>query len=335
MIEKRKIEIPEYIDNRRPVSVKSMGNIKQITISDRQNTGATIKPISGKEYMIVSTGEIKEIAHHAHDRTENVRNLEKTMRNLRDLINTNVTPHNIKRVRFLTLTYRDNMQDAQKLYTDYRDFNKRLKRYIQKKYGLFYEYIVCVEAQGRGAFHLHVIAIFSKPPPFIENTVLADIWGHGFVSIKALDSNVDNIGAYLTAYLADLDIESGVPLSHDLLQGEIREVQTEQAENKHVIKGARLKLLPVGLNIYRCSRGIKKPLVEKMSYGDALEEISNTGYKKVHESAVKIRDSERDFSSTYISQIYKQHINTEFWCNGSDNKTESSKKKKSEKKNIT
>ena len=75
--------------------------------------------------------------------------------------------------------------------------------------------------------------------------------------------------------------------------------------------------------------------MEKMSYGDALEEISNAGYKKVHESAVKIRDSERDFSSTYISQIYKQHINTEFWCNGSDNKTESSKKKKSEKKNIT
>ena len=106
---------------------------------------------------------------------------------------------------------------------------------------------------------------------------MADIWRHGFVSIKALDSNIDNIGAYLTAYLSDLDIESGVPLSHDLLQGEIREVQTEQAENKHVIKGARLKLLPVGLNIYRCSRGIKKPLVEKMSYGDALEEISSTG----------------------------------------------------------
>lgn len=88
MIEKQKIEVPEYIDNRRPVSVKSMGNIKQITISDRQNIGATIKPISGKEYMIVATGEIKEITHHAHDRTENVRNLEKTMRNLRDLINT-------------------------------------------------------------------------------------------------------------------------------------------------------------------------------------------------------------------------------------------------------
>ena len=318
MIEKKKIEIPEYIDALRPVSVKSMGNIKQITISDRQNTGATVKPISGEEYMIVSTGEIKAITHHAHDRTENVRNLEKTMRNLRDLINTNVTPYNIKQVRFLTLTYQENMQDAKKLYVDFRDFNKRFKRYIQKEYCLSYEYIVCVEAQGRGAFHLHMITIFSQPPPFIENAVLANIWRYGFVSIKALDSKIDNIGAYLTAYLSDLDIESGVPLTHDLLQGEIREVRAEQGENKHVIKGARLKLLPVGLNIYRCSRGINKPHVEKTSYADALEKITNEKYQKVYESAVRIRDIERGFSITYISHIYKQHINPDFRCNGAD-----------------
>ena len=185
--------MPSYIDERRPVTVKSMGNIKQINISDRQNIGATIKPISGKEYMIVSTGEIKEIVHHARDRTGNLRNLEKTMRNLRDIINTNVTPDNNRQVRFVTLTYRENMQDAQKLYTDFRDFNKRFKRYTQKLYDLTYEYIVCVEAQGRGAFHLHVIMIFSQAPPFIDSTILADIWRQGFVSIKSLDSNIDNI----------------------------------------------------------------------------------------------------------------------------------------------
>lgn len=50
--------------------------------------------------------------------------------------------------------------------------------------------------------------------------------------------------------------------------------------------------------------------------------MSNTGYKKVYESAVKIKDTERDFSSTYISQIYKQHINPEFRCNGSDKNIE-------------
>lgn len=320
MIKRNKIEMPKHIDSERPVCLKSMGNIKQITISDRQNTGATIKPISKKEYMIVSTGEIKKIIHHAHDRTENLRNLEKTMRNLRDLINTNVTPQNIKRIRFITLTYRENMHDTKLLYTDFRDFSKRLRRYIKNRYDMSYEYIVCVEAQGRGAFHLHMIAIFPKIPPFIENETLAKIWGHGFVSIKALDSNIDNIGAYLTAYLSDLDIESGIPLTHDLLQGELRTVQTGQGDSKHIIKGSRLKLLPPGLNIYRCSRGIKKPTIEKISYGDAIETLSKANYQKVHESAVKIVDPERDFSSTYISQIYKQHINPT-WCNGSTKNT--------------
>ena len=318
MIEKHKIEIPSYIDDRRPVSVKSMGNIKQITISDRQNTGSTIKPLSKEQYLIVSTGEVKEVAHHAQDRTENIRNLQKTMRNLRDLINTNISPYNIRQVRFITLTYQENMQDAKRLYTDFRDFNKRFKRYIQKQFYLTYEYIICVEAQGRGAFHLHMIAIFSNAPPFIENAILADIWRYGFVNIRALNNNIDNIGAYLTAYLTDLDIESGSPLTGDLLQGKIREVQTEQGENKHIIKGGRLKLLPVGLNIYRCSRGIKKPLVEQMSYTDALTVMADSGFKKTYESAIKIRDLERDFSSTYINQIYKKHINKEFWCKGSE-----------------
>lgn len=314
MIKKQKVNIP-IIDGRHPVSVKSMGNIKQINICDRLNKGATIKPISKDEYMIVSTGEVKQVTHHARDRTDNLRNLEKTMRNLRDLINTNVTPCNINRVRFVTLTYRENMQDSKRLYTDFSNFNKRFKRYILNQYKeIAYEYIVCVEAQGRGAFHLHMIAIFSKPPSFIQSQVLADIWQQGFVSIQALNGNIDNIGAYLTAYLSDVDIKSGIALTADLLKGEIREVQSEAGESKHVIKGGRLKLLPVGINIYRCSRGILKPLLENMSYQEAILNMTDEGYTKVYESAIKVQDTERDFSSTYICQTYKKHINKKFWC---------------------
>ena len=317
MIEKEKIEVPSYIDSKRPVSVKTMGNITEISISDRINMEATILPISKEQYMVVATGEIKNINHHAQDRTENKRNLEKTMKNLRDLINTNVTLENIKDVRFITLTYKENMRDTEKLYTDFKNFHKRFKRYVQKNYDIGYEYIVCIEAQGRGAFHLHMIAIFSNPPPFIENVTLAELWGHGFVNIRALNGEIDNLGAYLTAYLTDVDIESGIPLTTDMLKEEMREVVTETGETKHVIKGARLKLLPVGINIYRYSRGIKKPRIEKKSYEEATKEMAYKGYTKVHESAVKIRDMERNFSTTYICQIYKEHINHNFRCNDS------------------
>ena len=312
MVKKEKTEIPQYIDARRPVSVKAMGNIKEVMISDRINSKATIRPISKEKYVVVSTGEVRNVTHHAEDRTENTRNLEKTMRRLRDIINTNVTPQNITQVRFITLTYHENMWYVQKLYTDFRDFNKHFRRYVKKEFNMTYEYIVCVEAQGRGALHLHMIAIFSKVPPYIENAKLADIWGHGFVSIKALDGKIDNIGAYLTSYLTDLDIESDAPLTPDLLHGEPKEVRTESGECKRVIKGGRLKLLPAGINIYRCSRGIRKPLKQKLSYEEALAETAAAGYKKVYESAVKIQDPERGFSSTYVRQIYKKHINPDY-----------------------
>lgn len=279
-----------------------MGNIKEIGISDRHNSEATLKPISKYEYLLYSTGEVKKFEHHALDRTENLRNLQKTMHCLSDLINANVYPENSDCCRFITFTYRENMTDPEQLYIDFRNFNKRFKRYMQKQ-GHHYEYIITVEAQERGAFHLHGIFIFTRKAPFIENTVLSEVWGFGFVSIKALDKNIDNIGKYLTSYLADLPIENDV--ATELVGGEIKEIS-----DKRIIKGARLKLLPVGIRIYRYSRGIKKPKVKSISYGEALKELSDSGFSKVNEYAIEIKDIERDFTSKYIKQTFKRNINT-------------------------
>lgn len=300
---KRKIDVPKHIDSQRLVSLKSMGNIKEIAISDSRNSGATIKPISKDKYILYSTGEVKRFEHHALDRTENIRNLQKTMHCLSDLINANVYPENVECCRFITFTYSENMQDSEQLYIDFRNFNKRFKRYMEKL-GHHYEYIITIEAQERGAFHLHGIFIFSKKAPFIENKMLADMWGLGFVSIKAIDKNVDNIGKYLTSYLTDLPVDD-TDITPDLMGGDIKEIS-----NKRIIKGARLKLLPVGIRIYRYSRGIKKPKIKSISYGEALKELSDSGFSKVNEYAIEIEDIDRDFTSKYITQTFKKNINT-------------------------
>ena len=301
---KRKIDVPKHIDSQRLVSLKSMGNIQEIAISDSHNSEATLKPISKDKYILYSTGEVKRFEHHALDRTENIRNLQKTMHCLSDLINANVYPENVECCRFITFTYSENMQDSEQLYIDFRNFNKRFKRYMEKL-GHHYEYIITIEAQERGAFHLHGIFIFSKKAPFIENKMLADIWGLGFVSIKALDKNIDNIGKYLTSYLTDLPIDNFSNITPDLMGGGIKEIS-----NKRIIKGARLKLLPVGIRIYRYSRGIKKPKIKSISYGEALKELSDSGFSKVNEYAIEIKDIERDFTSKYITQTFKKNINT-------------------------
>ena len=308
MIIKRKIDIPDYIDSRKPVTLKSMGNIQEIIITDSSNRNATVIPLSKDDYVVVSTGELKGIEHHACDRTENLRNLEKSMRALPDLINANISPENTYRCRFITLTYKENMQNPEKLYNDFRNFNKRFKRFMEKQ-NYYYEYIVTVEAQERGAFHLHCIYIFDKKAPFIDSDTLAQLWRHGFVSIKAIDKNIDNIGKYLTAYLADLPIDSNTDISTDVIGGSIKEINNGD-NTKRIIKGARLKLLPVGIRLFRYSRGIKKPIVYETTYDEAVKTLAENGFSKVAEYAVEVSDTDRDFKNRYIKQTYKKHINT-------------------------
>lgn len=308
-ITKRKINVPENIDLHSIATLKSMGNIKEVSLSNRTSSSATIVPLSKEEFVVVSTGEVKQVKHHALDRTENLRNLEKTMHNLSDLINANLSNANADCCRFITFTYKENMQNSEQLYTDFKNFNKRFKRFM-KKQSFHYEYIITVEAQERGAFHLHAIFIFDRKAPFIDNTVLAEMWGLGFVSVKAIDKNIDNIGKYLTAYLTNLPINDET-ITTDLVGGDIKEVITD-GENKKIIKGARLKLLPVGIRIYRYSKGIKKPTVCKLPYGEAINQLKEQGFTKVNEYAVEISDVERDFKGKYVKQTFKKHINQEY-----------------------
>ena len=125
---------------------------------------------------------------------------------MRRIINANCLNNDV--VRWVTLTYKENMQDYKRLYDDFKKFNMRLRYYFKNTYDdLSYEYIAVPEPQGRGAWHMHVIMIFNKKPPFIDNnTVIYKTWGYGFTSFQAVD-NCDNFGAYLSAYLSDLPVD--------------------------------------------------------------------------------------------------------------------------------
>lgn len=83
---------------------------------------------------------------------------------------------------------------------DFRHFNTRCREIFGH-----YEYITAAEPQGRGAWHLHCVFIFAGKAPYMENAVVRDCWKQGFVTVKRLD-DVDNVGAYLTAYLGDMEL---------------------------------------------------------------------------------------------------------------------------------
>lgn len=285
-----------------PLKVKTMGNIIEVQYMSHRNNKQTVQMLKGGEqYVVCSTGEIIDIKKK-ETRQENRKGLLKTFALCRDLINTNVT--DVSKVRWITLTYKENMTDTKKLYKDFEKFNKRFQYFCKKNNYGKPEYIVMMEPQGRGAWHAHLLYIWEdRKAPFIENKVLAALWGHGFVKIKKLD-NVDNVGAYLTAYLGDMEysetIEADIWANNEIKKIEVEE--NGKKVSKMILKGARLKLYPANFNMIRYSRGIKKPVVEFVEHSEIKEKIS--GATLTFEKTLRLKDISTNFECIINTKYY-------------------------------
>lgn len=297
------MKIERVNENVRPtkddyVTLKTTGNVKELKWCQKRSRGGTIRKISKEEYVDTKTGEIRQFKHH-ESRASDMVQVAKTLTELRDIINTNVD--DVSHCRWVTLTYAENMTDDKKLMIDFQHFNERMR----KKAG-HYEYIVCAEPQGRGAWHLHLIMIFENKAPFIDNSVMAACWKRGFVTVKRLDG-VDNVGVYLTAYLGDIELNEAIKANVDISGYEVKEVETEndngRMQKKRILKGARLKMYPPGFHIYRFSRGIKKPLIERMTEQEAQKKVSADTL--TFESTVLIEDENTGFENTINKRYYK------------------------------
>ena len=288
-----------------------MGNITDLTVSARVNHDPICRKISKDLYYLTTTGEVREY-EHIQNRAQSGDGLRKSIRHIRELINTNVT--DCAHVRWVTLTYRENMTDSKRLYRDYEKFWKRFLYYCEKSGWERPEYISVIEPQGRGAWHVHAFFLWASEAPFIPNAMLAELWRHGFVSIKQ-PKNCDNLGAYFSGYLADMPEEELMMLG-DREQTEARAMaaaggNTEAVEkldadgkSKKVLKGARMALYPPGINIYRHSRGIKKPTVIDTTYGRAKEALS--GSRKTYSRGFEILDE----NGNVVNRIWKASFNS-------------------------
>ena len=129
------------------------------------------------------------------------------------------------------------MTDPKVLYKDFDKFMKKLK-YKYKSV----DYINVVEPQGRGAWHCHILLRFNDYKKiYIPNKEISKMWGHGFVSVKAIKKDIDNLGAYLSAYLGDVEINDDNirDLLHDgvVKPGQalnIKEVEVEGVKKKFI-----------------------------------------------------------------------------------------------------
>ena len=294
MIIQRLETVPE-IENHRQVRLKECGHIIEIMSRDHQGHGTptTIK-ISADEYIDTRSGEIKQFNHQT-SRADNLQSVSRSLALGRDMLNANID--DVSHCRWITLTYADNMTDPKKLYRDFGNFNTRCR----ERFG-HYEYITAAEPQGRGAWHLHCVLIFADKAPYMPNEVVADLWKQGFVTVKRLD-NVDNVGAYLTAYLGDMELTEA--REHGITRGEVKTVEYEEngeQKSKRYIKGARLFMYPPKFNIFRYSRGCKKPVVTYTDYESAKEKAC--AGTQTFSKAVMLLDDDSDFADTIIYEYY-------------------------------
>lgn len=272
------------------VTVTKMHHIVEVQHMEKINTTNHIKKLDKDRYVDLKTGEIKEFSH-IENRSESANSLRQTFKKLRYLINNNFIGGGNE--LHVTLTYAENMTDVNKLYNDFRKFMQRLK--YQYKNISTIDYISVIEPQARGAWHSHLLLRFNDiNRVYIPNADLANIWGHGFVTVKSL-KEVDNIGAYLSAYLTDIELTDDT--YNFLLEDGVK---LKEVDGKRYIKGGRLHLYPPGMNLYRKSKGIMYPKRQRIKYGDIKKIV---GCAKPH-YLKKIEVKDNDFENTITYEQY-------------------------------
>ncbi len=269
----------------RPVTTWMLGeNILEVVSMERKvDSLSKFRKLNKEHYLDLETGEILDYKLNT-SRDENINSMRKTLHKIRRTINNNFSGG--ENELFLTLTYAKNMRDVKKLYNDFKRFWVSLKNAFPQYTGL--EYINIIEPQGRGAWHCHVLIKCDVGQKlYMPNDIVYSCWsGKGWTKTKRL-KGVDNIGAYLSAYLSDVEINdenvnmllqtygnNGFDKGCIIVEKDVVDDDGNKTP-KQFIKGARLRLYPSGLNIIRCSRGIVKPISEEIPYFEVKEKVGS------------------------------------------------------------
>lgn len=158
------------ITNNSIVTVKKIND--SITLSHRTNspTSFPIQRLNDKEYLVKSTGEIRE---YTTSSDYNSKSYKRMCVKLRDLIIHNFTNDDTK---LITLTYATPQNDSDRLTKDLKNYFKSLNKYQ-------FEYLTVIEPHKNGSFHAHILLKFNSTPA--TNTILKEKWKqcHSIVEI--------------------------------------------------------------------------------------------------------------------------------------------------------
>lgn len=111
--------------------------------------------------------------------------------------------------KFITLTFREHIEDVAEANKLFKEFIKRLNAYRKKKAKQKKQkepenlkYIAVIEFTKAGRIHFHMLCDLKYTPA----KEIEEVWGQGFIQINRID-HVDNIGAYVIKYMTKEDAD--------------------------------------------------------------------------------------------------------------------------------
>ena len=233
-----------------------------------------VRRIDDAYYLVTSTAEVRRYAPRSRVKGDNLASVRKSFNRLKSLINANC--EHPSHIRYVTLTYAENMTDNSRI-------SKHMERFFSRMHGLYgdFEYIYVKERQARGAWHMHCVLFFPGEAPYMPSSdddhPVRDAWGRGWVNVQGFRGSINNLGNYLCAYLTD-----------------------DREASK---KGARLANYESGIRLYNCSRGIRRPLERAVCYEDFVEFATRGDTLLLSEREGRFPASDLR-SRTVISQIF-------------------------------
>ena len=275
-------------------------HLKEIKYIKNCNSEPRIVNIDKEHYKVLRTEEIKE-RRHIKKRSDSKPSLNKTKRNIIDVINTNVK--NCDNCKFITLTYDGVMKDTKILDSDInlfvKNFNYRYKCNKNIK--------VCVP-QLRGTYHIHIIFIFDDIAPYIPYEEIEEMWGKGEIHIEKVYGNIDNLGVYLSSQICDVPMEEMDKYNIPYEIKDVKIIDTINGEKldepRYFVKNGIANIIPPGFRILRTSRNLEKKTVEVMKYHEARKEV---GYRNpIYKSSLKItlNDKKKGFTNFIVREYY-------------------------------
>lgn len=137
------------------------------------------------------------------------------------------------------------------------------------------------------------------------------MWRHGFTKTRRID-NIDNLGAYLSAYLSDIELTDLNKLEDKQVQRDILDYHNgiKELQDKKFIKGGRLYMYPPKFNLYRVSRGIKKPLKKFVQYDTFIENRKKIGLSTtpIFSKTINIKLFDHTEPLIVAREVYKNFI---------------------------